>query len=163
MVNYQNGKIYKIVGNNLTYYGSTCEPTLAKRLTKHKCALNEYKKGQRRFITSFKIIESGEYNIVLVEKHSCKSKDELHKRERFYIENNECVNKVIPGRTHKEYTQQQFKCVCGSHYYISHKIRHRNTKKHKHYMMLVAFNKFSLCISNIMIMINRTYSTRSLR
>ena len=30
MVNYQLGKIYKIVGSGLVYIGSTCEPTLAR-------------------------------------------------------------------------------------------------------------------------------------
>tara|TARA_R110000796_G_scaffold42401_3_gene104855 strand:+ start:140 stop:622 length:483 start_codon:yes stop_codon:yes gene_type:complete len=46
--------------------------------------------------------------IVLVEKIECKDKQELHKRERYYIEKykNEglnIVNKYIPGRTKKEY------------------------------------------------------------
>jgi hypothetical protein len=31
-----------------------------------------------------------------------KSKAELYKRERYYIENTACINKVIPGRTHNE-------------------------------------------------------------
>jgi hypothetical protein len=30
---------------------------------------------------------------------------ELNARERFYIQNNECLNKFIPGRTSKEYYQ----------------------------------------------------------
>jgi hypothetical protein len=37
MPNYQLGKIYKIVDNtnNNIYVGSTCEPTLARRLSGH--------------------------------------------------------------------------------------------------------------------------------
>ena len=37
MIDYSKGKIYKIVCNNtgLIYIGSTCEPTLARRLAKH--------------------------------------------------------------------------------------------------------------------------------
>ena len=37
MVNYQLGKIYKIVDldSNKCYVGSTCEPTLARRLANH--------------------------------------------------------------------------------------------------------------------------------
>ena len=37
MTDYQLGKIYRIVCNTtgLTYYGSTCEPTLARRLSGH--------------------------------------------------------------------------------------------------------------------------------
>ena len=41
----------------------------------------------------------------MVEKVEFEDKFELHTRERFYIENNECVNKVIPTRTTKEYRE----------------------------------------------------------
>lgn len=101
-----NAKIYRIVSNvtGENYYGSTCEPTLARRLAKHRGHYKEYLRGTMNYITSFKILETGNYEIVLVEKlENCKSKDEMHQRERYYIENNECVNKVIVGRTHKEY------------------------------------------------------------
>ena len=99
MVNYQNAKIYKIVCNStgLVYYGSTCEITLARRLAGHT---KDYKLGIK--ITSSKIIENGNYGIFLVETYPCNSRDELNMRERFYIENNECVNKVIPIRTEEE-------------------------------------------------------------
>jgi molecular chaperone DnaK (HSP70) len=104
---YQKGKIYKIVCDtlNLTYYGSTIEPTVAKRLTKHISVFNSYKKGKANFVTSFKLFENNNYNIFLVENYPSYSKDELHARERFYIENNECVNKNIPCRTIKEYIE----------------------------------------------------------
>ena len=38
MVNFNNGKIYKLVSVHTPkcYIGSTCEPTLAKRKAKHK-------------------------------------------------------------------------------------------------------------------------------
>jgi len=45
--------------------------------------------------------------ITLVEKYRCETKDELHARERYYIENNKCVNKVIPTRTTKEYNDSE--------------------------------------------------------
>ena len=107
MVNYQNSKIYRIVCNTtgLTYYGSTCENTLARRLSKHKAKYNQYLNGKKIFITSFDILKNNNYEIILVENYPCNSKDELHSRERFYIENNECVNKVVPNRTFKEYYQ----------------------------------------------------------
>jgi hypothetical protein len=106
MTNYQLGKIYKIVCNTtgLTYYGSTCEPTLARRLSGHVAKCKHFKEGKRKTsITSFKILEGGNYTIVLVELFPCESKIKLHQRERYYIENNECVNKVIPTRTTAEY------------------------------------------------------------
>lgn len=100
MPDYTNGKIYKIVNDelNLTYYGSTTTP-LYKRLYLHKTAA--YKKK----CTSHKLFESGNVDIVLVENISCNNKEELHRKERYYIENNECVNRNIPTRTRTEYYQ----------------------------------------------------------
>jgi len=106
---YQRGKIYRIVCNTtgLQYYGSTIENKLCTRLAHHKA---EYKRNVNKktnhYVSSFKILENNNYEMILVENFVCNSKDELHQRERFYIENNECVNKQIPIRTkeeHKEY------------------------------------------------------------
>jgi hypothetical protein len=102
-INYQLGKIYKITSGDLTYIGSTCEPTLAKRLAKHIACFKQWKKGNSHDVTSYRLIETGLYEITLVELCPCGSKDELTARERFHIENTVCVNKVIPGRTKKEY------------------------------------------------------------
>ena len=49
------------------------------------------------------VLAGGNYDYCLVEKVECADKSELHRRERFYIESNECVNKNIPGRTKNEY------------------------------------------------------------
>ena len=61
--------------------------------------------GKGDYTTSYKLFENDNYNIFLVENYPCNSKDELLSRERFYIENNECVNKCIPCRTRKEYIE----------------------------------------------------------
>jgi len=105
MPNYQLGKIYKIVDNtnNNIYVGSTTEPSLARRLAGHVRNYKKWKNGKYCFTTSFKIIENDNYDIVLIENCPCDTKDELHKRERYYIENLECVNKIIVGRKNKEY------------------------------------------------------------
>ena len=106
MINYQDGKIYKIVcdDKDLVYIGSTCEPTLARRLAKHKSSYRDWLKDNRKlYTTSFKILKKNNVDIVLVESCPCNSKDELHKRERHYIESFKCVNKFVPGRTDKEY------------------------------------------------------------
>ena len=99
MVNYQLGKIYKLVCNTtgLVYYGSTCEPSLARRLQGHK---ENYNQGGK--ITSNQIIENNNYGIFLVENYPCDNKDELTMRERFYIENNVCINKYVPIRFEEE-------------------------------------------------------------
>ena len=38
-----------------------------------------------------------------MDEYPCDSKDQLHKRERFLIDSNDCVNKVIPTRSKSEY------------------------------------------------------------
>jgi hypothetical protein len=107
--NYQNGKIYKIVCNvtDEVYIGSTCEPTVARRLAKHVGSYKAHKKGKCGYITSFRIIERGDYTAYLVESFPCDSKDELTKREGEVIRQMkaECtiVNCAIPGRTRAEY------------------------------------------------------------
>jgi hypothetical protein len=105
MDRYKNGKIYKIIDNTTgnIYIGSTCEPTLAHRLAKHKNSYIKYLKGKYHFVTSFKILENNDYDIILLEEYSCETKDQLLARERYYIENNNCVNKIIPTRNMKEY------------------------------------------------------------
>ncbi len=97
MVNYQNAKIYKLVGGGLTYYGSTCSE-LRYRLYKHKSKFNDCK-SKLLFETDDKV------EIILVEKYPCNDKMELHQRERYYIENFECVNHRVPSRQFKEYSK----------------------------------------------------------
>ena len=68
MPDYQLGKIYKIVDNTNKniYVGSTCEPTLARRLAKHVNTFKDWKKGGKcHFVTSFKIIENQNFDIFL--------------------------------------------------------------------------------------------------
>ena len=85
-MNYQLGKIYKIVDldSNKCYVGSTCEPILARRLAKHVGDYKQYLKGKGRNITSYIILAMDDYDIVLLETYPCNSKDELHARQRYY-------------------------------------------------------------------------------
>ena len=46
VVNYQNGKVYKITGGGLTYIGSTTVP-LSRRLAKHRDDLRNYNNTKR--------------------------------------------------------------------------------------------------------------------
>jgi len=105
-IDYSKGKIYKIVCDTtgLVYIGSTIQK-LCERLSKHKDNYKRYLKGVYHFITSFDIIKNNNYKIILIENYACNSKEELHREERKYIESIECVNKVIPGRTDKEYRE----------------------------------------------------------
>ena len=104
---YQNGKIYKIVdvGFNKCYIGSTCE-SLSQRMARHRQRYKSYLKGISGISTCFYLFdEYGEENckIYWIEDCPCNSKKELEAREGHHIKDNECVNKVVAGRTKQEY------------------------------------------------------------
>jgi len=101
MVDYSKAKIYRLVGGGHTYYGSTCND-LRKRKSQHKWDRDRWLKGNHRYMSSYKCVETEDYDIYLVEAYPCKNKDELNARERWWIENNECVNMVIPTRPKAE-------------------------------------------------------------
>ena len=72
MVNYNNGKIYKIESRlgDLVYIGSTTKQYLSQRMDKHRTDYKQWKNNRRHLTTSFKVFE--EYgvekcSIVLVE------------------------------------------------------------------------------------------------
>jgi hypothetical protein len=95
------GKIYKLVGYGLTYYGSTTD-LICNRKAKHKNHYKLHQEGGQNYLTAFDIIEKGnDWDIELVEDNI--EKEQLLTREGFYIKNNECVNKRVAGRTKKEY------------------------------------------------------------
>jgi len=95
MEKYANGKIYAIKCRKTgkTYIGSTCEPTLAKRLAKHTSSFKKWLETEKSFCASFDIIKDGDYYIVLLESYSCNSRDELRMCEQKHIDLCECVNK----------------------------------------------------------------------
>ncbi len=103
-MDYKNGKIYRLVCNvtGLQYIGSTSQ-SLSKRMYCHKADYKRFLMKTYHFVSSFKIIENGDYDIILIESYPCKTKEELHQRERFHIEANDCVNKNIPSRKMSEY------------------------------------------------------------
>ena len=99
-------KIYKITDNSNgnAYIGSTCR-SLKERLSEHKGHCKRYLKGLYNNTRSFVIIKNDDYKLELIETCNIKTKQELLQRERYFIENNECINKNIPGRTDKEYNE----------------------------------------------------------
>jgi len=103
MPDYSRGKIYKITSGDLNYVGSTTELTLARRLSSHVKDYKRWKDGKTHKITSYQVLELGNYEITLLELCPCHSRDELNARERYWVETMKCVNKIIPGRTQKEY------------------------------------------------------------
>ena len=109
MVNYQNGKIYKITGTNnegieLIYIGSTSQK-LCVRLAGH---VRDFKNGENTS-SSKKVLICNDYKITLIELYPCNSKEELLMRERYYYDMFDCVNKLKPillEGERNEYTKQ---------------------------------------------------------
>jgi hypothetical protein len=138
MVNYNNGKIYKIESHlgDKVYIGSTTKEYLSQRMTTHRKGYIGWKEGKRDLTTSFLLFD--EYgikncSIVLIELCPCESKDVLHAREAHFIRTIQCVNKMIPLRTKKEYKLDNKEKIKedGRQYYIKNK--DTINEKHKIY------------------------------
>lgn len=99
MVNYENGKIYRIVCNKTgkQYIGATTIP-LASRLSQHKKLFRNAKTCMSR-----EVLEGGDYGIYLIEDCPADRKEQLLSRERYFIETTDCVNRKVPLRTKHEY------------------------------------------------------------
>ena len=155
MPDYQQGKIYRVVCDTtgLCYYGSTTQPLISTRLATHTRNYKKYLNSKYHYVSAFDVLQNSNYKIFLVETHPCNTKMELEMRERFFIENNDCVNKHIPTRTqHENYENnkevikekvREFRknspritCECGSvisKYDIS---KHNQTSKHLKYFSI---------------------------
>ena len=101
---YQNGKIYTIRSYQTDdyYIGSTCK-RLSQRMHGHRTDYKSHQKGKCNYVTSYEIIQYDDHYIELLEMCPCGTKAELEKREGELIRLHACVNKVIPGRTKKQY------------------------------------------------------------
>tara|TARA_R110000772_G_scaffold2887_4_gene10633 strand:- start:4828 stop:5367 length:540 start_codon:yes stop_codon:yes gene_type:complete len=101
MPDWSNGKIYKVTcgetGN--VYIGSTVS-SLKHRLCKHNGSYNKCE--TRHFINP---------KIELIEDYPCETKDELHWKEREWMEKTDCVNKYSPIVTREEYRERQNKAT----------------------------------------------------
>ena len=156
MLKYQKGKIYKIISNNTdkVYYGSTVS-LLCRRKAQH----NYDFKNNLNFLSCREIINNEHWDLVLVEDYPCEKKEQLLMRERYYIENNDCINKTNPivskeerkiyenkynkknrekqkAKQHIYYPKRNEKitCECGSVISRTHKSRHLKSLKHNDYL-----------------------------
>lgn len=116
MPDYKLGKIYKIHVQNADetdkiYVGSTCEKYLSKRYSSHINSFNTWLEKKKSYVSVFEIFleEAPEYcQITLLESYPCDNKDQLRARERYYIEQIQCVNKVMPISTRKD-TEKRYR------------------------------------------------------
>ena len=117
-------KIYSVIGNK-TYIGSTTQ-SLKKRFNNHKSA---YKNNTLKSTSKY-IFDYPDANIELILDYKCNSISELRRKEGEYIQQLECVNKCIAGRTHSEYNQTRITCECGVISTFRHIQKHRRSKRH---------------------------------
>ena len=113
MVNYINGKVYKIeptvemIDEGDIYIGASAKEYLSQRMDTHRQKYKQWKKGNKTSkIYSYDLFDKyGLENckITLLEACSCNSRDELKARESHYVRTLKCVNKYIPGRTAAEW------------------------------------------------------------
>lgn len=102
------GYIYKLTSEHCDkcYIGST--KNIKKRFSIHKSTYKYWKKNGTGYCTSFILFELGEVKMELVETFEYEDRYERDLKERFHIEANECVNKNIPVRTHKEWRSTHY-------------------------------------------------------
>jgi Uri superfamily endonuclease len=155
MINYQKGKIYKLINNitdEILYIGSTCK-TLNARLKRHKLFANN--DHQSPIYIKMREIGTDNINIILVQDYPCNTKRELLQQETNHIKlYNNLINKTIPLLSPNEkinynkksnkiwYEKNKHKrntkitCECGSiiNDYSTHKNRHLKSKKHINYL-----------------------------
>lgn len=133
MVNYQQGKIYKISAGDQLYVGSTTRRYLCQRWVRHKyafkCQTSKLYREMRR------VGLENCSKCILVEKFPCKSKDELRAREDYWrIKLRASLNEQSAYGESKESVQNQteyryqiIECRCGAKTWRSHLQRHQRT------------------------------------
>ena len=110
MSDFKLAKIYKIepvnpVDKSDIYIGSTCKSTLSQRLSGHRRTYKQWENGNYNNVSVFQLFKNygiDNCNIYLIEEFPCETKDQLRKKEGYYISTIPCVNKLVAGRTKKE-------------------------------------------------------------
>lgn len=102
---YSNGKIYRLVNNvdDKEYIGSTIQ-TLTQRKSGHRVKAKKH--ADRRVYKHLNEIGFDNVEIILLENFPCSNKDELKRRERYFIETlKPDLNMAIPNRTRQEWRE----------------------------------------------------------
>jgi hypothetical protein len=120
------GRIYSIRSHQTTdiYIGSTTQ-ILCKRLADHRGSYRLYLNKKQHYITSFEIVKYEDSYIELIYEGEFDSKDSLMKKEGEYQRAMDCVNKMIQGRTKKEYYEDNKKEI------LEKNLQYFNTNKEK--------------------------------
>ncbi len=93
--------VYRLFNEDgLSYYGSTINE-LRLRLNKHRSDYNVNNNTNGGCTSKLLFVDDKKVNIEEVERVD--DLTQLNNRERYYIQNYDCVNKTVPTRTQKEY------------------------------------------------------------
>ena len=110
----QTGFIYKLycptVENSDAYYGSSTNKRSNDRFIGHKVHYRNWKDGIKTHLTSFNLFDKyGVNNCALEVMENINFNDitELRERERYYIDNNPCINIQKPNRSKKQYADDR--------------------------------------------------------
>jgi hypothetical protein len=152
--------VYKISSpkGDKVYYGSTTKRYPKQRFHQHVC---EYNKGVLRCTSKILFDEYGTENCEFSIIEEVDDLSQLRQRERYYFENNTCVNFHNPASTKedkknskKNYTKEhkqdkkeydiqyrdldierkiKIECYCGGSYVKRHRLVHEQTAKHLMY------------------------------
>jgi len=126
MPDYQLGKIYIITSekHKLIYVGSTAKKNISSRMSGH---IKDYKYG--KCCQSIKLLECDDYEYKLLKDFPCNNVQELRREEGLCIlhyknqTDYECVNKLVAGRTRKEYYDDNQNKI------VEHKKQYRKNNK----------------------------------
>ena len=137
-MDYSKTKIYKIYSHlgYKIYIGSTTNEYLCNRMAKHRYNYSYWKKGKGSHLTSYDIFDLyGVENCIieLIEAKYCINKDEKNKLEGHYIKTLECINKIITGRTDKEYREDNKEDLLNKHRKYNQEHKDEIKRKNKEY------------------------------
>ena len=135
------GRIYKITSaqTDNIYIGSTTK-SLERRLSNHKSDFKRYLNNKTHYKSGYDIVKFDDAIIELIEEKEFETKDEMLFRERYFIEQNKCINSSKrPIITHDEGKRERenIKCACGSSYKNGQQKRHNRTHKHMNHMKTI--------------------------
>ena len=101
------GRVYSIRSHQTTdiYIGST-KQILCKRMSDHWRDYRRYLNKNIKYLTSFELLKFTDAYIELIYEGEFESQNALERKEGEYQREMDCVNKVISGRTQKEYYEE---------------------------------------------------------
>ena len=114
MNKYNESKIYKISSphTDKIYIGSTIKKYLSNRIGNHTSGFTTWNKDNtKQYCSSYVLYQLGNVEYELIELYNCNNREELTKRERYWMElhSNFIINANKAYRTKEEHTKDKKK------------------------------------------------------